>query len=312
VISFLIGQDEVWPNFFIVGAPKAGTTSLYYYLKDIPGIYMSPIKEPNYFVRHAVQGGSFDLIQDKAEYLGLFRNSDRCVAIGEASSTYLWDPDSPKLIHEAVPHARIIMILRDPIDRAYSQYLMRIKYRHLKSSFYDELMRDYNSKEKVWGVSDLYIEFGMYHEQVKRYLDQFGKEHIKIILFEEFIHHPTEKVNEVLSFLGVNYRATDADVNEQHNPFLVPRSPLSVRVYAFFRWLRSRNIKFYRVLKLLPDSLTESQVEKFLLKKAQKPLPEPQAIKFLQEIYREDIVRLEALLGRSLPWHSVSKFSKDK
>jgi hypothetical protein len=62
-------QDEVWPNFFIVGAPKAGTTSLYYYLKNIPGIYMSPNKEPNYFVRHAVQVGAFDLIQDKAEYL---------------------------------------------------------------------------------------------------------------------------------------------------------------------------------------------------------------------------------------------------
>jgi hypothetical protein len=213
-------QDEVWPNFFIVGAPKAGTTSLYYYLKNIPGIYMSPIKEPNYFVRHAVQVGAFDLIQDKAEYLGLFRKSDRCVAIGEASSTYLWDPDSPTLIHEALPHARIIILLRDPIDRARSQYLMRMKYHHLKSPFYDELMRDYNSKEKVWGVSGLYIEFGMYYEQIKRYLDQFGKEQVKIILFEEFIHHPRENVNEVLSFLGVNHRVTDADVNKQHNPFL--------------------------------------------------------------------------------------------
>jgi hypothetical protein len=312
VVSFLIEQDEVWPNFFIVGAPKAGTTSLYYYLKNMPGIYMSPIKEPNFFVRHAVQGGSFDLIQDKAEYLGLFRNSDGCVAIGEASSTYLWDPDSAKLIHEAVPHARIIILLRDPIDRAYSQYLMRMKYHHLKSSFYHELMRDYNSKEKVWGVSDLYIEFGMYYEQVKRYLDQFGKEQVKIILFEEFIDHPPEKVNEVLSFLGVQHRVTEADVNKQHNPFLLPRSRLSLWVYAFFRWLRSRNIKFYKVLKLLPDSLAESQVEKFLLKKAQKPVPEIQAIKFLQEVYREDIIKLEALVGRSLPWRYVSKFLEGK
>jgi Sulfotransferase domain len=184
---------------------------------------------------------------------------------------------------------------------------MRMKYHHLKSSFYDELMRDYNSKEKVWGVSGLYIEFDMYYEQVKRYLDQFGKEQVKIILFEEFIHHPRENVNEVLSFLGVNHRVTDADVNKQHNPFLVPRSTLSLWVYAFFRWVRSRNIKFYKVLKLLPDSLTESQVEKFLLKKAQKTLPETQAMKFLQEVYREDIIKLEALLGRSLSWHSVSK-----
>jgi hypothetical protein len=152
----------------------------------------------------------------------------------------------------------------------------------------------------------------MYYEQVKRYLDQFGKERVKIILFEEFIHHRTEKVNEVLSFLGVNHRVTDADVNEQHNPFLVPRSRLSLWVYAFFRWLRSRNIKFYKVLKLLPDSLAESRVEKFLLKKTQKPVPETQSIKFLQEVYREDIIKLQALLGRSLPWHFVSKSLEDK
>jgi hypothetical protein len=101
-------------------------------------------------------------------------------------------------------------------------------------------------------------------------------------------------------------------VNKQHNPFLVPRSTLSLWVYAFFRWLRSRNIKFYKVLKLLPDSLTESQVEKFLLKNAQKPLPETQAMKFLQEVYREDIIKLEALLGRSLSWHSVSKSLEGK
>jgi hypothetical protein len=303
-------QDEVWPNFFIVGAPKAGTTSLYYYLKNIPGIYLSPIKEPNYFVRHAVQGGSFDLIQDKAEYLGLFRKSDRCVAIGEASSTYLWGPDSPTLIHEAVPHARIIILLRDPIDRARSQYLMRMKYHHLKSSFYDELMRDYNSKEKVWGVSGLYIEFGMYYEQVKRYLDQFGKEQVKIILFEEFIHHPRENVNEVLSFLGVNHRVTDADVNEQHNPFLVPRSRLSLWVYAFFRWLRAKGINTSKIRILVGDSGILA-VENSLSKETEKPKIEPKAVEFLRQVYYDDVIRLQSLLGRSLPWRIVLGHKKN-
>jgi hypothetical protein len=280
VASLFIEQDEAWPNFFIVGAPKAGTTSLYYYLKEIPGIYMSPIKEPNYFVRHAVQGGSFDLIQDKAEYLRLFRKSDRCVAIGEASSTYLWDPDSPKLIHEAVPHARIIILLRDPIDRAYSNFLLHMKTwaPARRSSFADHLTRG--------GISQLEVQFGMYYEQVKRYLEIFGTEQVKVIIFEEFIRHLEQTVNEVLSFLGVNYTVAAVRLKED-NAYSVPRSRLSLWVYAFFRWLRSRNIKFYKVLKLLPDSLTESKVEKILLKKNKKTLPEPEENKFIQKIYGE-------------------------
>jgi Sulfotransferase family len=84
--------------------------------------------------------------------------------------------DEAKLIHQAIPHARIILILRDPIERAYSNYLMYKKYGGIKSSFYDELMLDYKSQEKLYGRSQLYVELGMYYEQVKRYFDIFGRE----------------------------------------------------------------------------------------------------------------------------------------
>src|SRR5919108_6309578 len=124
----LTKPKEIWPNFFIVGTQKAATTSLYFYLKEIPGVYMSQVKEPFYFAPHAVQSNTSDLIRDKREYLRLFENASGYVAVGEASPIYLWDPDAPKLIHQTVPHARIIMILRDPIERAYSNYLMKMKY----------------------------------------------------------------------------------------------------------------------------------------------------------------------------------------
>ena len=297
MISFLIEQDEVWPNFFIVGAPKAGTTSLYYYLKDIPGVYMSPIKEPNYFVRHAVQGGSFDLIQDKVEYLRLFSKSDRCVAIGEASSTYLWDPDSAKLIHEAVPHARIIMILRDPIDRAYSNFLLHMKTwaPARRSSFADHLTRG--------GVSELHVQFGMYYEQVKRFLEIFGTEQVKVIIFEEFIRHLEQTVNEVLSFLGVNYTVAAIRLKED-NAYSVPRSSVSLWVYGFFRWLRARGINTSRIRILVGDSVI-LVLEKSLLKGTEKPKIEPTAVEILRQVYYDDVVRLQSLLGRSLPWHTV-------
>ena len=97
-----------------------------------------------------------DLIRDKKEYLRLFEKARGYIAVGEATPIYLWDPDSPKLIHQTVPHARIIMILRDPIERAYSNYLMMTKYSGRKSSFYDELIRDSKIQEKaIWHITAL-------------------------------------------------------------------------------------------------------------------------------------------------------------
>lgn len=299
--------EEIWPNFFIVGAQKAGTTSLYYYLKKIPGVYMSPLKELFYFAPHAVQTSIADVIRDKDEYLRLFKNASGYIAVGEATPFYLCDPDAPKLIHQTVPHARIIMILRDPIERAYSNYLMKKKYSGMKSSFYDELMRDYKSQEKLFGKSNnnMYVEFGMYYEQVKRYFEIFGREQVKVIIFEEFVQHPEQTVNEVLAFLRVNHKVTE--IREQYNPYSVPRSPLALWIFAFFRWLRARNIKFYKILNLFPDSLVESLPEKILFERKQKPKIEPKAVKFLQEIYRDDVIRLESFLGRSLPWPTVKQ-----
>ena len=109
---------ETWPNFFIVGAPKSGTTSLYEYLKQIPQVYMSPVKEPHYFSKSIVPDNHFlKPIRDKKKYLNLFEGAKNEIAIGEASPTYLADPEAPKLIHELVPNAHIIIILRDPIER---------------------------------------------------------------------------------------------------------------------------------------------------------------------------------------------------
>lgn len=310
----LTRQEEIWPNFFIVGAQKAATSSLYQYLKEIPGVYMSPIKEPFYFAPHTVQDDASDLIRDKKEYLRLFEKARGYVAVGEATPIYLWDPDSPKLIHQTVPHARIIMILRDPIERAHSNYLMMKKYSGRKASFYDELIRDSKIQERLYGISQLYVEFGMYYEQVKRYFEIFGKEQVKVMIFEEFVRHPEQSINEVLDFLGINYKVTA--IREQYNQYSVARSTLSLWIFALFRWLRSKNIKFYKILTLLPDSVVEMLplptgdsgfAAKILFKRTEKPKIEPKALKFLQEIFHDDVLKLESLLGRSLPWHTVKQ-----
>jgi hypothetical protein len=300
-------EEEIWPNFFIVGARKCATTSLYYYLKNIPGVYMPRLKELYYFAPNAVQDDVIDVIKDKKEYLGFFKKANGNIAIGEATPIYLWDPDAPKVIHQTIPHARIVMSLRDPIERAYSQYLMAMKYSSRMSSFYDELIRSYKNQEKVYGRSALYVEFGMYYEQVKRYFDIFGREQVKVLIFEEFVQDPAKYVNEVLAFLGVNYRVTE--IRGNYNPDSVPRSPLSVWPFVFFRWLRTKNIKLYKLLNLIPESLVEPApfylVEKILFRTREVPKIDPKGVKFLRELYYDDALKLESLLGRSLPWHTV-------
>jgi len=133
---------EQWPNLFIVGAPKAGTSSLYVYLAHIPGIFMSQVKEPNYFSRKTIPDHSrVKPIRDKSKYLGLFKKVKDEKIIGEASPSYLSDPEAPKLIHDIIPDAKIITSLRDPVERTLSFYLMHARSGLVKGSFHEELQK---------------------------------------------------------------------------------------------------------------------------------------------------------------------------
>jgi len=139
---------ERWPNFFIVGVAQAGTTSLYAYLKDTPGVFMSPEKEPHYFQRKRPPRKHDRGIRKQSEYLKLFKGASEDKAIGEASPGYLSDPESAKLIHEAVPKSRIIILLRDPVERAYSAYLWRRAKGTVKQTFHEIITSYINNRKK--------------------------------------------------------------------------------------------------------------------------------------------------------------------
>ena len=114
-----------WPNLFLVGAAKAGTTSLYDALARNPAIFMSPVKEPHYFSRiepSPERRAFFPHVADEASYLELFDGAADEELLGEASTSYLWEPGTAERIREQSPRARILIMLRDPVERAYSQY----------------------------------------------------------------------------------------------------------------------------------------------------------------------------------------------
>ena len=287
-------MEECWPNFFIAGAPKAGTTSLYWYLRNIPGIYMPSIKEPNYFsITTMPKHHSLRPIRDKRKYLNLFKDVTDEKIIVDASPHYLADPEAPHLIHQVVPHACILISLRDPVELIFSSYLKKIGVGVLHMSLNDEIQNALHKKIDP-RKSSLNLEDGMYSENVKRYFDIFGREQVKVIIFEEFIKDAKGTVEEILRFLGISQKLDNFDA-EAHNPFSIARGPIA-------RYILSHRSTGFIAKKVFSTSVREILKDKVLSKKSPKPKMEPQDRETLIRFYSEDVKKIEDTLGRKLPW----------
>jgi len=288
---------ENWPNFFIVGVPKAGTTSLYQYLNEIPGIFMSQMKEPYYFTKSIKIDTNFVAhppITDEQEYLSLFENVKDEKIVGEATPFYLFDPIAPKLINEISPNARIIISIRDPVERALSHYLPVIQARFKIGTFHEqiqvELKRLENHDFSTMGM----LQCGLYFQGIKRYLDTFGKNQVKIIIFEEFIKSTKQFLEDILEFLDVD-TSLSSFKPQIHNPYRVSRG----QVAESLLW----NPTFSKLSrKLLSESTRKFFSTQVLQKKSTKPKMDLKDKKFLIEFYKDDVQKLEELLGKKLPW----------
>jgi hypothetical protein len=201
---------------FIVGAAKAGTTSLHAYLNAHAGVHMSDPKEPHFFARAinpSIRTKSWDT------YAEAFRGATENVILGDASPSYLWDPASAGLIHEALPDSRIVVLLRDPVARAISHYAMDVRNGRQRRSFDDALRADAAIRERIWGIkSHLYIDLGMYAAQVRRYLDTFGRDRVLILESATLRNSRTAVLTQIARFLGVDPSGFDeARLDDEYN-----------------------------------------------------------------------------------------------
>lgn len=281
-------SDERLPDFFIVGAPRCGTTSMYEYLRNVPGIFMPKIKEPNYFSVSIDSKYIPRPIRDKQKYLDLFRGVKDKIT-GEASPYYLWDPKSAELIHRVAPDARIIIMLRDPIERAQSHYLLLYSLGREDESF-SELIRNINNLTNEY--SKRIFEIGLYFEQVKRYLDFFGADHVKILIFEEFIQDTKTVVKEVLEFLEINAEPP-ASVGNIYETL--------ARQVPFSRSILKNKI-IGNIIKKSFSKWTATTLVAKTTKNRPKPTLRDEDRSFLEEFYRDDVKKLQELLGITLPW----------
>lgn len=279
------------PNFLIIGAQKSGTTSLYEYLCQHPQVYMSPIKEPHFFTYEGESHLSNKIITDWERYIALFSMAKpHHVAIGEASPSYLHAQNAPERIARYLPDVRLIAILRNPIDRAFSNWLHNVRNGREKLSFREALAKEEERMRQGIGYAFYYKFKGFYYQHLSRYIHKFPREHIRVYLFEELSSNPMELLKDIFVFLDID---TSVQINiQQHNVSGIPRGFLG----GIFNYIR----KLKAIQKLGKQFVSERLRRRIRSKVLEKPVLENELRKYLIELYREDIIKLEHLLGRDL------------
>jgi Sulfotransferase family len=295
----------VWPNFFIAGAPRCGTTSLHAWLQTIPGIYMSRIKEPNFFSRQVIADDHPLLkpIRGEKQYLQLFCAAGDAKIVGEASPKYLEDPGAPALIDRTVPGAKILVSLRDPVERYHSNYLMIRNNRPSMGSLMSEIERGI-AHENDPSLPIVPPRTGLYAAHIERYRQIFGDARFKVVIFEEMMCDIPGTLRDILGFLGLDHDMSSfaEPAQREHGE---ARGPL-VR-YMFGNRVISRASE-----ALIPFRLRKWVRNTVLVKRVAKPAMDSAAREFLVRYYRDDVGCLEALLGRRLPWRNFSDASPSR
>ncbi|MGF1478906.1 MAG: sulfotransferase [Cyanophyceae cyanobacterium] len=297
------------PNLFLVGQPKSGTTALHGFLGQHPDIYMSEVKAPYFFCKDFHQESDryhgrrlfFD-IRNLETYLNLFTKAGSEKIVGESSDHALYSEVVADEIHQFNPDAKIIILLREPVDFLYSlhgQYV-RLTYEHeadfVSALALEPLRRQHQQiSSRVMCPSFLYYSQRVhYYEQVKRFYDKFRPENIKIMLYEDFRADNDRSYREILSFLGV-----DANFSAQYK---------SVNVGKDIRFKHLNYLLNHQVLKnavrqaispKLYDLLIEKVVANLLWQQSSQQLS-PETKRQLMPKFRAEVLKISQLTGIDL------------
>jgi hypothetical protein len=290
------------PNFLIIGAMKAGTTALYTYLEQHPQIYMSPVKEPNFFAFEGEKmnfrapqdqkGINLTSVVDLGAYRALFCGVTNEKAIGEASHWYLYSPKAPGRIRHHVPEVKLIVVLRDPVERAYSQFLHFVRDGQEPLTDFARALQEERTRIRNNWAFGRYASRGFYHAQLMRYFDAFDRSQIKIYLYEDFRDDPNGVLRDTFRFLGVD-EAFVPEMSVRPNVSGVPNN----------RALHVLLTKPERIKAILRPHLSP-RLLRFASDLRDRNLAKPQLAREVRrqmvETYREDILKLQELIDRDL------------
>jgi len=290
------------PNFLVIGAAKCGTTALYEYLSQHPDVFMSPVKEPRFF---ALEGEPLHFGGPDAEvtnevsineldtYLSLFEGVRDEQAIGEASPLYLYHPRAPQRIKHYIPNVKMIAILRDPVERAFSGYVMNVMHGREKMSFEDAVQNEPQriSENWIWGR---YMDVGRYTTQLERYYRHFHREQLRIYLYEDLKTDAAGLMRDVFTYLDVDNTFT-GDFSVRHNASGIPRNKWLDAIIG----IRPRRYQLSKLKPLVPGGLLRAR-DWLRNRNLTRTRLDPEIRAHLLPLFREDVLRLQDMIDRDL------------
>ncbi|WP_258098212.1 sulfotransferase family protein [Marinoscillum pacificum] len=297
------------PNFMIIGAGKSGTTALYEYLAEHPDVYMSPVKETNFF---ALEGEKLVDPKDDPEqmfhypwsvtnweeYQKLFDGVKEQKAIGEVSPMYLYSQEAAFRIKVKFPDMKIIVILRNPVDRLYSRFMHLARENRKPTSRFEDAL---NKNTIWWRRNDLVTE-GFYHKHLQKYYKLFDRDQIKVILYDDFKSDPLKEVQNIYEFIGVN-GWHEPDFNTEYNVSGLIKNPVIDKLIGQKSVIKELAAMVNPKLK---DAITNNQQLKKWINQLRKknlvkvPIPANIRNSMVESIYGSDIQQLQSLINRDL------------
>lgn len=210
----------VKPNFFMVGAPRCATTTMYTYLKQHPDIYLSLLKEPVYFGSDLTRQPL--AVTDEANYLGLFADAGDARVIGEGSVFYLMSTRAAEELKQFSPSARILIMLRNPVDMMHSLHALYLRTRNDEIDDFDaavaaeaDRVQGRRLPARCYFPEGLqYTRLARYAEPVERFLRAFGRDHVHVVVFDDLVRDPAGEYRRLLAFLGLPDHPVELDVDK--------------------------------------------------------------------------------------------------
>ena len=292
------------PNFLVIGAPKCGTTSLYYYLKQHPDIFLPVQKELHYFSYKSLSQNSNGpgdevvlrgLCASQNEYYKHYDEVKLEKAIGDISPSYLYYGMHEEIKKE-LGAVKIVVMLRNPIDKAFSQYMHMVRDQREILPFFDALMEETKRADMNWSDIWRYAESSLYSNKLKSFIRCFGRQNVHIVIFDDLISDPRGVTFDVLEFLGLE-TSVEINTDKSYNRTGNSRSRRLARFLN--RPSRVKNIMKH----LVPDALRIAIRLKIIdINTSSKPEIDEDSRKYLNEYFSSDIIEFERLIGRKTGW----------